>query len=196
VAGQWYADPAHWARLREQLAAEVARHAGEHPLEPGAPVEAMRHRLGLPDRALVEALARPPLTVHGGRISAGAPTVPDALVAAVEQAFDGLDDRPFAAPEAYRLAELGLGARQLGAAVRAGLVVQLAENVIVRAGTAQRAAQVLARLPNPFTVSEARRALDTSRRVAVPLLELLDRTGVTRHLPDDRRTLAVAPPPG
>jgi hypothetical protein len=28
--------------------------------------------------------------------------------------------------------------------------------------------------------------------VAVPLLELLDRRGVTRHLPDDRRR--VAPP--
>ena len=49
--------------------------------------------------------------------------------------------------------------------------------------------QVLAGLPQPFTLSEARRALDTSRRVAVPLLELLDRAGATRRLPDDRRTV-------
>ena len=49
---------------------------------------------------------------------------------------------------------------------------------------------MLAGLPQPFTVSEARQALDTSRRVAVPLLEALDRRGVTRRLPDDSRTLA------
>jgi selenocysteine-specific elongation factor len=190
VTGQWLADPAHWARLRERLAAEVARHARDHPLEPGAPVEALRQRLGLPDRALVDALVQPPLTTRGGRVSAGAPGVPGALVTALDKAFADLTGRPFAAPETYRLAELGLGAHQVGAAVRAGLVVQLAENVILRPDAPKLAVAVLAELPQPFTVSEARKALDTSRRVAVPLLELLDRRGVTRHLPDDRRTVS------
>jgi selenocysteine-specific elongation factor len=194
VAGEWIADPAHWAALRDRLAQEVARHAHDHPLEPGAPVEALRHRLGLPDRALVEALVRPPLVHRRGRISAGTTDLPGELVAAVDKAFDGLGDRPFVAPDANRLAELGLGARQLGAAVRAGLVVQLADNVILRAGAPQQAAEVLAGLPHPFTVSEARRALDTSRRVAVPLLELFDGTGVTRQLADDRRVVAGVPP--
>ena len=120
VAGHWLADPAHWAGLRGRLVDEVDRHAREHPLEPGAPVEALRHRLGLPDRSLVEALVRPPLAVRGGRVRRGAPDVPGELVTAVERAFDGLAVRPFAAPEAYRLPELGLGSRQLGAAVRAG----------------------------------------------------------------------------
>jgi selenocysteine-specific elongation factor len=31
--------------------------------------------------------------------------------------------------------------------------------------------------------------LGTSRRVVIPLLEWLDREGVTRRLPDDRRTM-------
>ncbi|MEV4639960.1 selenocysteine-specific translation elongation factor [Actinoplanes sp. NPDC049548] len=185
----WLADPEHWADLGERLAAEVAAYARERPLEPGVPVEALRHRLDLPDRALVEALVRPPLVLRSGRVSAGAAGVPQELVAAVEKAFAGLADRPFAAPEAYALAELGLGPRQLGAAVRAGLVVQLADNVVLRAGAPERAAEVLAGVPQPFTLSEARRALDTTRRVAVPLLGLLDRTGATRRLPDDRRTV-------
>ncbi len=191
VAGPWLADPAHWAGLGERLAAEVTRHAAEHPLEPGAPVEALRRRLGLPDRALVEALVRPPLSLRGGRVVAGAPEVPADLVAAVERAFDDLG--PFAAPEAHRLTELGLGPRQLAAAVRAGLVVRLAGTVVLRAGVQQRAGETLAGLPQPFTLSEARQALDTSRRVAVPLLELLDSAGVTRRLPDDRRTVATPP---
>ncbi len=187
VAGEWFADPAHWARLGERLAEEVARHRAEHPLEPGAPVEALRHRLGLPDRALVTALARPPLVVRGGRVAEdGRSTVPDDLIRAVDTAFAGKGE--FAAPEAYELAERGLGGRQLAAAVRAGVLVQLAPTVVLKAGAPDRAAALLAGLPQPFTLSEARRALDTTRRVAVPLLELLDRTGRTRRLPDDRRT--------
>ena len=48
----------------------------------------------------------------------------------------------------------------------------------------------LARLPQPFTVSQARQALGTSRRVAVPLLELLDGRGWTRRLDAGRREVA------
>jgi selenocysteine-specific elongation factor len=50
-----------------------------------------------------------------------------------------------------------------------------------------RAAGVLATLPQPFTVSEARRALGTTRRVAVPLLEQLDARRVTRRGGDGTR---------
>jgi selenocysteine-specific elongation factor len=187
VAGDWFADPGHWAALHERLAAEVSGYHAEHPLEPGAPVEALRHRLGLPDRVLVEALVRPRLTMRGGRVSAGDTGVPDELRTLVDKAFASLG--PFGAPEAYALADLGLGPRQLAAAVRAGLLIQLAPQVVLRAAAPQQAAEVLARIPQPFTLSAARRALDTTRRVAVPLLELLDRRGVTRRLPDDRRTV-------
>jgi selenocysteine-specific elongation factor len=175
--------------LRERLVTEVSRHAAENPLENGVPVEALRHVLGLPDRALVEALVQPPLTLHGGRVSAGATAMPAELLAAVDRAFDTLTDRPFAAPEANRLTELGLGLRQLGAATRAGLIVRLTGNVILRAGAPERAVKILAALPQPFTTSEARQALDTSRRVVLPLLEHLDSTGVTRRLSDDRRVV-------
>jgi selenocysteine-specific elongation factor len=45
---------------------------------------------------------------------------------------------------------------------------------------------VLAGLGQAFTVSEARRALGTTRRVAVPLLEKLHADGVTERLADGR----------
>jgi selenocysteine-specific elongation factor len=57
------------------------------------------------------------------------------------------------------------------------------------------AGPVLAGLPQPFTAAEARQALRTTRRVAIPLLEFLDRAGVTQRLPDDRRRL-VSPSAG
>jgi selenocysteine-specific elongation factor len=187
VAGEWYADPEHWASLQVDLEREVAAHARDNPLAEGMPVEAVRNALGLPDRVLVPALVRPPLTVTGGRVtSKPASDFPAAVAASLEEAFAGLGD--FAAPEANRLAELGLGTRQLAAAVRAGLLVRLADGVYLRPGAAGRAASVLAGIPQPFTLSEARRALGTTRRVAVPLLEHLDTTGATTRHPDDRRT--------
>jgi selenocysteine-specific elongation factor len=39
----------------------------------------------------------------------------------------------------------------------------------------------------PFAVTEAKEALGTTRRTAIPLLEHLDRTGVTVRLGDLRR---------
>jgi selenocysteine-specific elongation factor len=52
-----------------------------------------------------------------------------------------------------------------------------------------RAMRVLSSLEQPFTLSAARQALGTTRRVAVPLLEHLDARGWTRRL--DRRLRTV-----
>jgi len=54
-------------------------------------------------------------------------------------------------------------------------------------GADVRAVEELSALPQPFTTSEARSRLGTSRRVVLPLLEHLDRSGLTRRLADDRR---------
>ncbi|MFI6269478.1 selenocysteine-specific translation elongation factor [Micromonospora zamorensis] len=188
VAGDWLADPAHWQRLGEQVTEEVARYAREHPLEPGMPVDALRQRLALPDRVLVEALVRPPLRIHAGRVgAAGADALPEPVARAVQRVRAEYGDRPFRAPEADRLVDLGLGPREIGAAVRAGALLRLADNVVLLPDALDDAVRVLAGLPQPFTLSAARQALDTTRRVAVPLLELLDRRGATRRLPDDAR---------
>ena len=108
---------------------------------------------------------------------------------AVQAVRDELAAAPFAAPEANRLAELGLGPRELAAAVRVGALTRLADGVYLRPDAPALAARLLATLPEPFTLSAARQALGTSRRVAVPLLELLDARGATERLPDSRRRL-------
>ncbi|MDG4810170.1 selenocysteine-specific translation elongation factor [Micromonospora sp. WMMD1120] len=192
VAGDWLADPEHWRRLRDRVTEEVARHARENPLAPGMPVDALRQRLALPDRALVEALVRPPLRIHAGRVAAAdADALPEPVARAVRRVRDEYGDRPFRAPEADRLVEIGLGPREIGAAVRAGALLRLADNVVLLPDALDDAVRVLAGLPQPFTLSAARQALDTTRRVAVPLLELLDRRGATRRLPDDARIVVT-----
>ena len=65
----------------------------------------------------------------------------------------------------------------------------MTDQIVLAPGAGAEAALALARLPQPFTAAEARQALGTTRRVAIPLLEYLDRAGITRRLPDDRRRL-------
>jgi selenocysteine-specific elongation factor len=209
VAGDWLADPDRWASLRGRLAEMVAAHARRDPLAIGMPPEAARAALGLPDRALVEALAlgirgqvrledgylqptgspeiRDPVTGHR------APSLPPRTAAAVKAVLADLADAPFLAPQAERLRELGLDSRAIAAAARAGLLLRVAEQIVLAPDAQARAARILAGLPQPFTTAEARQALGTTRRVAIPLLEYLDRAGITQRLPDDRRRLRLAP---
>ncbi len=128
---------------------------------------------------------------RAGQTAAGlaAASLPGPVAAAVAALLADLGEAPFSAPDSERLRELGLDTRALAAAERAGLVRRLPGNVVLPADAGARAASVLADLPQPFTVSAARQALRSSRRVVVPLLEWLDRQGVTRRLPDDRRTM-------
>ncbi|MEV4758639.1 selenocysteine-specific translation elongation factor [Micromonospora sp. NPDC049559] len=191
VAGAWLVDPALAERLRARLAAAVLEHRRRLPLEPGPTVEAVRAELELPDRAVVVGLVAAPLAVRDGRVvDATAPApLPAPVAAAVERLLREFEAQPFGAPDAGRLAELGLGRRELAAAERAGALLRVADGVVLPAGAELRAARILAEIPQPFTLSEARQALGTTRRVAVPLLELLDRRRLTRRLPDDRRTV-------
>ena len=73
--------------------------------------------------------------------------------------------------------------------MRSGQLVRIAEGVYLAPGVAEVARARLAGLPQPFTLSQARQAWGTSRRVAVPLMEWLDAQGVTARLPDNTRRL-------
>jgi selenocysteine-specific elongation factor len=205
VTGDWLADPERWTVLRRKLAEIVAAHAKRDPLAAGMAPEAARAALGLPDRALVEALARDP-RAQGARVRledgylrpAAAPnaasSLPPKVAAAVRAVLADLADAPFVAPEARRLQDLGLDQRAIAAAARAGLLLRVSEQVVLAPDAVPQAARILARLPQPFTTAEARQALGTTRRVAIPLLEYLDRAGITQRLPDDRRRLRLSAP--
>jgi selenocysteine-specific elongation factor len=202
VGRDWLADPAHWRQLQQRLNAAVAAHAVRNPLALGLPVDAARAELGLPDRGLVEALAAwregadvsEYLQLRGGYLRP-ASGLPAPVAAAVQTLLADLANAPFSAPGSERLRELGFDARAAAAAERAGLLLRLPGNVVLAADAGALAVRILAALPQPFTASEARQALRSSRRVVIPLLEWLDREGVTRRLPDDRRTMREQPGP-
>lgn len=111
---------------------------------------------------------------HGHGLGAGQ--------AGLEQVRARLREAPFDAPEADDLAALGLGAREIAAAAERGLVLRLRAqpaDIVLLPDAPARAMRVLAALPQPFTTSDARQALGTTRRVVIPLLEHLDSRGWT-----------------
>ncbi|GGK16724.1 selenocysteine-specific translation elongation factor [Streptomyces camponoticapitis] len=193
VAGDWLVDPVLWDRLRTRLVAAVEEHAEAHPLDPCLPTEEARRLLKLPDRLLVDALVAsvgaPTLTQRDGRIhgTVRRPELPPAVRSAVDAVRKDLARSPFRAPEAARLTELGLGVREMAAAAAAGELLKVAEGIVLLPTADADAAGILAGLQQPFTLSEARRALDTTRRVAVPLMEHLDRCGWTERVDQTHR---------
>ncbi len=181
------------AGLADELAAAVpalvAGYRRAHPLEPGPPVEVMRRQLDLPDAELVAVVVRPPLVLREGRVVQATTDLPPSVQRAVDAIRARLAAVPFAAPEVPELAAAGLGVRELAAAVRSGQLVRIADAVYLAPGIADEARARLAAIPQPFTLSQARQAWGTSRRVAVPLAEWLDAQGVTVRLPDNTRRL-------
>ena len=179
----WLVDPALLDPLRARLAAAVRAHARQHPLDPGLPVEAARRALDLPDSRLLALVSRG-FVVREGRVHAAGTTVglPTAVESALATLLAELEATPFAAPDAPRLAALGLGPRELAAAGRAGRLLKVVDGVWLAPDALTHAVTLLADLEQPFTPAGAREELRSSRRVVVPLLELLAARGLTcRH---------------
>jgi selenocysteine-specific elongation factor len=192
IVGDWHAAPQAWRAALDRLRPALEEWHRAHPLDDGMPADVLRRRLGLPDQALLAPLtAQAGLVARDGRIHrpGSSTALPARLEAAVATVAAELARAPFAAPEAERLRQLGLGARELAAAERAGRLLRIADGVVLLPDAVQRATRTLAALPQPFTLSQARQALATTRRVAVPLLELMDRKRITERLPDSSRRL-------
>lgn len=188
IDGWWVHQPAYdgWvSRVREVVEQERAR----DPLSGGVSQGTLRAALGQPAAAFLERLvADAGLEQHAGEVR-----LPDQrqdlgpAEAGLTELEDRLREAPFAAPEADQLAELRLGVRELAAAERLGRLLRLGEGVVLLPTAPALAMRELARLDQPFTTSQARQALGTSRRVAIPLLEHLDARGWTRRVDEGHR---------
>ncbi|WNB89253.1 selenocysteine-specific translation elongation factor [Glutamicibacter protophormiae] len=181
--GQWWI---HAPRLEEwatRLRAAVEAAHEREPLAPGLSRGAARTVLGEPGAHVLAAVVdRAGLADRDGYLAV--PGRPGGLGAA-EQGVAALEARlraqPFAAPEAHDLDALRLGPRELAAAQRLGRLLRLPGDVVLLPTAPALAMRELARLPQPFTTSQARQAWGTTRRVAIPLLEHLDARGWTRR---------------
>lgn len=189
--GEWYVSTAAMTGWANRLRAALEETARAHPLEPTLSLEGARALADVPDRSLMQVVAES----AGLHVTEGRVELPGrgADLGGAESGLHEIEQRlrasPFAAPERPELLEAGLGPRELAAAERLGRVLRLGDEVVLLPAAPALAMRELAKLPQPFTLSEARQALGTTRRVAVPLLEHLDRRGWTRRVDAARRAV-------
>lgn len=184
----WLVDPAGWTAWQGVLVDAVTARARDDALDPRLSLDAARHLVGAPDRRIVIELAHDAgLTVATGWILSDRSDLDDRTARGLSLLQQRLADSPFAAPERPELDAWGLGIRELAAAERLGRIVRLAPDVVLLPNGPALAMRTLSGLPQPFTTSEARQALDTTRRVAIPLLEHLDRRGWTQRIDANHR---------
>jgi selenocysteine-specific elongation factor len=182
-----------WLVSAEQLEAwrsELLRLLSGDP--GGLTAEAAARELGVPDTQLMALISTPPVVVRSGRLLLDdglAPGLSDAL----EAISATLAEDPFQAPDAPRLGELGLDGSAIARLARDGHLLALGSGVVLLPGADTTAYVVLDALPQPFTPSQAGQALHATRRVTLPLLNHLDRTGRTVRLPDGTRRTVRRP---
>lgn len=169
TVGRWVVDPARLAEEQVRLRGLVA--------EAGA--------LGL-DVAALDEQARAVLAgLDGVRVIRGRATLgPPVDPLAAHPFVAALEASPFDPPAAD-----GVDRDELRELVRRGLVVQeggicFAPSAIDQA--AESIAALLAEHPEGVTVGQIRESLGTTRKYAIPLLSVLDRTGRTRRRGDLR----------
>jgi selenocysteine-specific elongation factor len=193
--GDHVVHPDAWQRWRDGLTAAVDEHRAASPLAAGLPAKAAQQLLGMPDLGLVDALVRDSgraLVARDGRITrpGTGPSFTDDIRQALEQVQARLAADPLDSPDIPDLTSAGLTTPILAAAAKAGLVLRLPGDVVLHPSAPEVATATIAELTQPFTLSEARQALHTTRRIAVPLLEHLDSIGKTVRVDSDRRRVA------
>ncbi len=191
VHGPWLLSQDFITQGRRRLRAAVSESNKRDPLNPGVPRAAAIEQLSLPDAELLPLLVSSEgLAERDGRVIDPAHV---AGLGAAEAGITALEKRlktsPFAAPEAYDLDDLKLGSKELAAAAKQGRILRLSGGVVLLPSAPALAMRELAQLEQPFTTSQARAALGTTRRIVIPLLEHLDSRGWTRRIDAGHREI-------
>jgi selenocysteine-specific elongation factor len=197
--GDMLVDAAAWRAATARAAQLVDDFHRKHPERQGLPLTDLRNTIidefPMSDvfDSLVAAMCEQGFTRSGSTIqrSSHRAQLPDPLRAAGETLRRALAAQPLEPPSRKELAPDAASQRALKFLIESGEVVEIsAELVMSTAAVVEAISRVKAFVVRhgPATVSELRQALDSSRRVVVPLLEHLDRTFVTVRR-GDRRAL-------
>jgi selenocysteine-specific elongation factor len=174
----------------------------EYPLHEGVKREELRHRIGsafsadLLDGVLNELIKRGRIQVSGGevRLSSHQIVFGEGVDALAEEILSLLAAEPLAPPDVSKIAS-ALGAQRgrvvelLSALQRTGKVIKLDDSLWLAAeGIRIARERIVGYLTEneKGTASEFRGVLNVSRKFAIPILEYMDRSGVTYRKGDHR----------
>jgi selenocysteine-specific elongation factor len=186
-----------WTTLMESMVRAIDREHQAHPERLG---------LSLTDlRASIEPISPSPELVHAltaalcvkefrkvgtfiRRIT-HRPTLPSQLQVAGDRVRSALDDNLLEPPPRNRLAPDPVSQKALRFLLETGEVVEISDNIVLSSRALRQIVAIVQKTLQDLgsaTTSEIRKAIGTSRRIAVPLLEFLDHNGITRREGDKR----------
>jgi selenocysteine-specific elongation factor len=205
AVGQWLAHPTWWQQLRAKAVAAIDADHQTHPERLGPPLNQLRVLLEpeLPEGGVFDVLVQE--LCQSGFVQTGAdlrrvthrPALPAPLQPVGASIRALLAAKGFEPPSRRELAPDLASQHALRFLLQTGEATQISDEVVLLTETLHRIKGIVVKHiqdRGPATVSELRQVLHTTRRVLVPLLEHLDRQGVT-HRDGDRRRLGrtIAP---
>ena len=197
LRGQIAADACSWQTLRERIISAIERAHETKSEQKGMELTEVRAALG--DRAaevtdaLIEDLCSDGFVRRGSVIarSTHRPQLPPVLQASASRILAALSEKPFDPPARNRIVSTAADQQALHYLIEQEQIVELGPDLILSGQAFAEAKRIVVGLISNVgsaTVSELREELQTSRRVAIPLLERFDRDRITRRV-GDRRVL-------
>lgn len=198
VRGHWVADAAWWQGRHRRSLESIDAHHKSHPQEVGLRLVDLRQQLGheasqgdLFDR-IVDELCRDNGCARAGvaiRRTSHRPALPPHLQSAGAKLRAALTAKPLEPPSRKELTPDNAAVQAMRFLLQSGEAVEISDELVLHADPYQRAIeQIRAHIQTHggASVSELRQVLNTSRRIMVPLLEKLDRDGITLRQGDKR----------
>jgi len=195
--GQWAVDPKWWSSLRREAGQRIQDEHRAHQERPGLALNELRAAVegDLPDVAffdtLVTELCREDYLKVGTTIrhKQHRPALPQALQAAGSRVRSALSAKPFEPPPRKELATDAGSQTALRFLLQTGEAIELSEDTVMLTEHFARAVEQIKKFlaqKGKATASELRQHLNTNRRVIIPLLEKMDKEGVTLRQGDCR----------
>jgi selenocysteine-specific elongation factor len=199
TTGDLVVDIVTWTTLWESMVRAIDREHQAHPERLGLSLTDLRASIEpiapLPELvpALTAALCAKDFQKVGAFIRriTHRPELPSHLQAAGQRVRSALGANPFDPPSRNQLAPDPVAQKALRFLLETGEAVEIGDDVVLSARAFRQMVETIEttlRERGSATISELRQAIWTSRRIAVPLLESLDRSGITRR-EGDRRVL-------
>ena len=195
LAGDIIASASYWHNLINRAATLIDRAHEKNPERRGVDLSELRTDLEIESdklfNAVISELTRNSFVRFENQIAriSHQPSLPLELLSVVENIRAALSTRRFDPPDRKALSQ----DRNLQYALRflidKGEIVEITREIVVLREAAEQMQNTIAEFLSKngsATASQLRQKTGTTRRVIIPFLEYLDRTGVTRRIGDER----------
>ena len=195
LRGKIAANPAYWRDLVARASALIDRAHEKHPEQRGLDFTELRVELNVESDELFAAVVSE-MTANGfaraetniGRNS-HRPSLPAEILPAAEKIRAALAGKPFDPPSRKDFPQDRHLHQALRFLIEQGEIVEIGDEIVLLRDAVDQMQNLVSEFISTngsATASQLRQRLGTSRRIIIPFLEYLDRTGVTRRVGDER----------